>query len=510
MAPKGRAVTFTGMKPRAFRLYDALSRTLKELQPIEPGHLRFYACGPTVYSYAHIGNFRSFLTADLIIRTAQALGWRTTFVSNITDVGHLTDDDVADAAGVDRMEKALHSKEGEQFVNIWDLARHYTQAMERDWSLLNLRKPDVRPRATEHIREQIIAVQALIDKGHAYETSSGVYFSVPSFPDYGKLSGNKQAEDLEQAERELVRDPEKRDQRDFALWKKDDKHLMQWYSPWGWGFPGWHIECTAMSMKYLGETFDLHSGGEDNAFPHHECEIAQSESLTGKPFAMHWVHTRFLQINSEKMAKSKGNFYTVYELVTEKNFDPLAIRYALISGVYGKPLNFTDQSLKDATGNIERFKAADTAVQAALSSADDGPSNLASVLEGLYDEALDAMCNDLNTSVALAKALEGARSITRELKLTKGDAQAGALFLDRINALLGIVRHDEPTCGILEAEPAPSVDDAYIEAKIEERNALKKAKDFAAADRLRAELDAQGIELRDTPDGTIWKLKGQI
>lgn len=494
------------MSERTFRLYDSLTRKVKELQPIEPGHLRFYACGPTVYSYAHIGNFRSFLTADLIIRTAQALGWRTTFVSNITDVGHLTDDDVADAGGEDRMEKALKSKEGEQFANIWDLARHYTQAMERDWALLNMRKPDVRPRATEHIREQIIAVRALIDKGHAYETSSGVYFHVPSFPDYGKLSGNRDVDELTETERAVIRDPEKKDPRDFALWKKDEKHLMQWYSPWGWGFPGWHIECTAMAMKYLGETFDLHSGGEDNAFPHHECEIAQSESLTGKPFAMHWVHTRFLQINSEKMAKSKGNFYTVWELVTEKGFDPLAIRYALISGVYGKPLNFTDQSLKDATANIERFRSAWERVSAA-SGAEQGTSTFSETLRVLGEDVLDAMCNDLNTSVALAKALEGARAILREQTLAPEDASAGKAFLERVNDVLGIVYHQEATCGSPAKASGPQVDEELVLRMIEERAEFKKAKDFARADGIRAELERLGVELRDTPDGTTWKLR---
>lgn len=501
------------MRPRKFLLYDSLSRKVKEVEPLEEGHLRFYACGPTVYSYAHIGNFRSFLTADLIVRTAQALGWRTTFVSNITDVGHLTNDDAADAGGEDRMEKALHSKEGERFANIWDLARHYTQAMERDWRLLNMKPPDVRPRATEHIREQIIAIQKLIAKGHAYETSSGVYFHVPSFAEYGKLSGNK-ADELEEAGRTLVKDPEKKDPRDFALWKKDDKHLMQWFSPWGWGFPGWHIECTAMSMKYLGESFDIHSGGEDNAFPHHECEIAQSESLTGKPLAQHWVHTRFLQVNSQKMAKRVGNITTVYDLVTEERYDPLAIRYALISGIYGKPLNFTDQSLNDAAQNIERFKAAWARVEGDQAKGEtreiQTANSISSALESLYSDVLAAMCDNLNTAVALARALEGARAITREPNLGPADAHAGRAFLEKINCLLGIVRHDDPPCGFGEdalAARTTGIDEAWILSKIADRAQLKQAKDFAGADAIRAEIEAKGIELRDTPEGTVWKSK---
>ncbi|MDE2996435.1 MAG: cysteine--tRNA ligase, partial [Bacteroidota bacterium] len=232
---------------RTFRIYNTLTNQAEELVPRQPDHLTFYSCGPTVYSYAHIGNFRSFITADLILRAAQAIGWDVTYATNITDVGHLTEDDLTDPSGEDRMVKALKSKEGEQFVNIWDLARHYTTTLVEDWHRLNLREPTIRPRATEHMREQIAAVQKLVENGHAYETDKGVYFSVTSFPEYGKLSGNTLDLDLEQTVRDVVVDEGKKDRRDFALWKKDDKHLMQWFSPWGWGFPGWHIECSVMA-----------------------------------------------------------------------------------------------------------------------------------------------------------------------------------------------------------------------------------------------------------------------
>ena len=235
------------MGDKIFRLYDTMSKQVKPLETREPGHLRFYACGPTVYSYAHIGNFRSFLTADLIVRTAKALDWKVTFVNNITDVGHLTGDDVADSEGEDKLEKALRSKEGESFNNVWELAEHYTAAFEQDWQRLNLQEPNVRPKATQHVRQQILAAEDLIEKGFAYETPTGVYYSVESFPKYGKLSGNTQ-ENLRQAVREVVVDDNKRAQADFALWKKDDHHLMQWYSPFGWGFPGWHIEWAIPSI----------------------------------------------------------------------------------------------------------------------------------------------------------------------------------------------------------------------------------------------------------------------
>jgi cysteinyl-tRNA synthetase len=486
---------------RTFRLTDTLTKQTKTLETQEPGHLRFYSCGPTVYSYAHIGNFRSFLTADLVVRTARAIGWRVTWVSNITDVGHLTQDDVADAEGEDKMEKALKSKEGEGFNNVWELAEFYTDAYKQDWQRLNLTEPDVRPKATQHVREQILAAESLIANGHAYETPTGVYFNVASFPEYGKLSGNTR-DSLRDASREVVLDDNKRDQADFAVWKTDDKHLMQWHSPFGWGFPGWHIECSVMARAYLGDTLDLHSGGEDNIFPHHECEIAQSESLTGKPFSNHWVHTRFLQVNGQKMAKSAGNFYTVRGLVGEKGIDPLAIRLALISGHFGSPLNFTDQGLIDASKNIERFHRADELAMAGVEAGRAGEDVLGELLEGLYEAALDAMCSDLNTSVALAKGLEGARAIGREGEALSGASAKSALsFLDRFNALLGVVRSEY---NLPSTKEEPKFDEAKIQALIDERTAAKAGKDYTRADEIRKEIEAMGIELRDTPQGVVW------
>ncbi|HEY0866947.1 MAG TPA: cysteine--tRNA ligase, partial [Fimbriimonas sp.] len=458
-----------------------------------------------VYSYAHIGNFRSFLTADLIVRTAEAIGWKVKWVSNVTDVGHLTDDDVADASGEDKMEKALRSKEGEHFNNIWELAEFYTDAFRQDWRRLNLREPDVRPKATQHVRGQILAAQELIDKGHAYETPTGVYFSVESFPEYGKLSGNTR-DNLRDAVRDVVLDDNKRDQADFAVWKKDDRHLMQWHSPFGWGFPGWHIECSVMAREYLGDTIDLHSGGEDNRFPHHECEIAQSEALTGKPFSNHWLHTMFLQVNGQKMAKSAGNFYTVKQLIEERGIHPLAVRYALIAGHYGKPYNFTDQTLSDANGNVERLRRALMVANVGIAAARPGEDAIGESLDSIYEEALDGMCEDLNTSIALAKALEGARLISREAdSLTEGSAKSGLKFLQRINALLGVVFHENDVEPVAERQ-APKVDETWILEKIEERAAARAAKDFGRADAIRKELAEKGIELSDTPQGTSWAL----
>lgn len=477
-----------------FRLYDTMSRSVRPVETQEPEHLRFYCCGPTVYSYAHIGNFRTFLSADLVVRTAESLGWRVSYASNITDVGHLTEDDVADAGGEDKMERALRSKEGEAFANVWDLARHYADAFEEDWRLLNMRAPTVRPRATEHMREQIQAVEDLIKSGHAYETPTGVYFSVESFDGYGKLSGNKDQDTLMRAVRTVVQDDNKRHPADFALWKKDDKHLMQWFSPWGWGFPGWHIECSVMARQYLGDTIDLHAGGEDLVFPHHECEIAQSESCTGKAFSNHWMHVRFLQVEGEKMAKSKGNFFTLRQLI-EEGHDPLAIRLALMGTPYGKPMNFTMQGLRDAGGILARIQEVER--RAAKEAGTPGTE-----IQRIYDELLGAMCEDLNTSVAVAKMIEGIRSFLREDTLSATQAGEARWFLDRIEQTLGMHgRTAEPTT----APEVPEINGVLITKWIEDRAEAKRAKDFARADDIRKQIEAAGYELRDTPQGTEWK-----
>ncbi|MEM8487241.1 MAG: cysteine--tRNA ligase [Bacteroidota bacterium] len=496
-----------------FQLFNTLSNSIETLEPRTPGKLRMYSCGPTVYSYAHIGNFRTFLTGDLILRVAKGIGWDALYVSNITDVGHLTEDDVADATGEDKMANALKSKEGEQFINVWDLARYYTEALLEDWQSLNMHEPDVRPRATEHITQQIEAIEQLIAKGHAYETENAVYFDVSSFKDYGKLSGNKSEDNLVEAVRDIVVDAEKRNPRDFALWKKDEKHLMQWYSPFGRGFPGWHIECSVMSMQYLGEHFDLHGGGEDLIFPHHECEIAQAEGLTGSTFADMWVHTRFLQVEGEKMSKSKGNFFTVRQLTAPaeeggKNIDPFALRLALISGHYRKPFNFTFKNLKDCARIVDRFRGADEKVTEALAAGEAGDDHLSARLDAIYDRVLHALLDDLNTPLAIAAALEGAKLI-HGFKTLSADAAAGSRkWLDGVNALLGIYSYDNGAQLFDTAEADPIAE--KVEQLIVERKAARNARDFARADEIRDELDAMGVELKDTPEGTKWSRKLSI
>ena len=506
-----------------FRLTNTLSRAVEEVTPVafdgDRPLLRFYSCGPTVYSYAHIGNFRTFLTADLVVRTARALGWSVRYVSNVTDVGHLTEDDVADGGGQDKMARALASKEGEAFETVWDLARHYTAALQHDWDALDLVEPDVRPRATEHVREQIQAVQALVEAGHAYETADGVYFHVPSFPDYGMLSGNTDADALAEGTREVVQDDGKRDPRDFALWKKDPGHLMQWHSPFqegeadGWGFPGWHLECSVMAQKYLGETIDLHGGGEDLRFPHHECEIAQAEALSGRPFSRYWMHTRFLQVEGEKMSKSAGNFLTVRDLTAapgdggredwDAPLDPLAVRLALISGHYVRPFNLTRKTLEDAAKNRQRYLDAAQAADDALNADRPGDDVLAEPLEAAWSKTLAAMADDLNTPQALAAAYRGANEIVagaRIAPLSAASARSARDFLDKLDDLLGIVGSSPPET----AAPADDLDQR-VEALLAQRAEARAAKDWGRADAIRDEIDALGVVVMDTPSGPSWR-----
>jgi len=493
-----------------FRLHNTLTRRTEPLKLIEPDHLRIYGCGPTVYSHAHIGNFRSFLTADLIVRTAKALNWRVTYVTNITDVGHLTGDDTIDPSGEDRMARAISSQQGKRFANVWDLARYFTEELLTDWRTLNLLEPAVRPRATEHVGEQIRAVEALIARGLAYETSQAVYFAVPDFAGYGKLSGNTDSAALTQAVRDVVVDPQKRDPRDFALWKKDPDHLMQWHSPWGWGFPGWHIECSVMAQTYLGPSIDLHTGGEDLIFPHHECEIAQAEGLCGEPFARYWVHTRFLQVEGRKMSKRLGNFHTVRELIQEHKVHPLALRLALISGQYRKPFNFTLTTLRDCERLVHRFADAWTVAAEGVSRAAEGPDELGESLNSVYEAALGAMLDDLNTPVAIAKTLEGTKLIrTYRNKLSLDSARSATTFLSRIEDLLGVIQGakvEETSDG----ESTAREPDLHITTLVAERAAARRARNWARADAIRDELQALGITLKDSPEGTTWQKKSTL
>jgi len=463
-------------------LYNTLTKRKERFEPFEPGKVRMYNCGPTVYNYATIGNFRAFVFADVLRRTLELFGYSVTQVMNITDVGHMVHD--ADE-GEDKMLKAARAEKKDP----WQIAEHYMRAFFEDIDRLNIQRAHHYPRATEHIPEMIVMIERLIARGFAYVVNGNVYFDVDAFPHYGELSGNT-IESLRAGARVDI-NPEKRHPYDFALWKRDPRHVMQWDSPWGRGFPGWHIECSAMAAKYLGEQFDIHTGGEDNIFPHHECEIAQLEGATGKrPAVKFWLHTRFLLVNGQKMSKSLGNFYTLRDLM-DRGYDPLAVRYVLMSTQYRQPLNFTLEGVDAAKEAIQRLRDFRRRLREA-SAPRDNPE-LTGVLETARAGFDGGLADDLNTSAALAALFDMVRAVNK-LDLSAADAARVLQFLDRADRVLGVMGRDE---GV----PL----DAEIQALIEQRDAARRRRDFATADRIRRDLASRGIILEDTPSGTRWK-----
>jgi len=474
----------------ALVLHDTLQRRKVPFAPREPGRVRMYNCGPTVYSHAHIGNFRAFLFADILRRWLELSGYEVHQVMNITDVGHLRDD--ADE-GEDRMEIAAAREK----LDPWRIAAKYTGIFMADVDRLRIQRAHEYPRATDYVPRMIEFIQGLIANGHAYRVESGdVYYAVDTFPDYGRLSGNT-GDDLIAGARVETR-ADKRDPRDFALWKTDPHHLMQWDSPFGRGFPGWHIECSTMSRALLGDELDIHTGGEDNVFPHHECEIAQSEGLTGRRFVRHWLHTRFLQVDGTKMSKSLGNLYTVTDL-EERGHPPVAVRFALIRGHYRQVLNFTMEGLEQAAADVRRMRLFVDDMREAAGGARPGrpPGWLT---EGVrrFEHAMD---DDLNVSGALG----GVFSLMNEARRAQAvgaEAACAVAAMERFDRVLGVLAPEGET----EEDPAFA---AEIDALIEQRAAARAARDWATADRIRDELEERGIEVVDTGDGGVkWRRLG--
>lgn len=467
------------------RFYNTFTKTTENFEPLCPGIVKLYSCGPTVYSHPHIGNFRSFLMADLLKRFLRFKGFEVNHIMNITDVGHLLDD--ADE-GADKLEEAARKEK----KNPLEIAAFYIDSFRSQSEMLNIIPADEYPRATEHIEEMIEMVQTLIDKGHAYVVGENVYYDVTTFENYGKLSGNT-LDDLNAGARIEIND-EKRNPQDFALWKHDPKHIQQWDSPWGRGFPGWHIECSAMSVKYLGEQFDFHTGGEDNIFPHHECEIAQSEGASGKKWVKYWMHGRFLMFDGEKMSKSKGNLYTIPELV-EKGFRKNAVRYALISSHYRQNYNFTFDGLKAAEQAIDKIAQCVFLLKEAAKS--DAGKVRAEVTEAVekgiagFDEALS---DDLNISKALASVFELVKDANKFTDLNAIEAQAMIDAFVKIDSVLGVLES-----GVDEI-PQEITDLA------EKRKQAKLNKDWATADAIRNEVTARGFVIEDKP-GHDYRIK---
>ncbi len=471
------------------QLHDSLAKAKKPFEPIVPGKVTMYSCGPTVYDDVHIGNLRSFAAADLLRRYLQYKGFEVRQVMNITDVGHM----LADAdEGEDKMEVAA-AKAGK---TPQEVAAFYTERFFRDIDRLGIRRADMYPRASEYVQEMIALIEKLLAAGKAYKVGSNVYYDVSMFPAYGKLSGNT-VEGLQAGARVEVRD-EKKHPQDFALWIHNPNHLMQWEAPWGKGYPGWHIECSAMAIEELAETIDIHTGGEDNKFPHHECEIAQSEGATGKTFVNTWVHVTHLLVDGEKMSKSKGNFFVLQDLF-DKGYAARDVRFALLSSHYRQQLNFTFAGLDAARNALARFDAFVDSLRAIVPS--DVPDMTDLVIKGqgdgmgvrfLFGAAMD---DDLNISAALGELFKWVTVMNEQIAhigLSEKDRDEALDFMDDVEGVLGIRFGKAVT-----EEDVP----ADIRALVDARDAARAKKDWAESDRLRDELKGRGFVVEDTPQG---------
>jgi cysteinyl-tRNA synthetase len=458
------------------KLYNSLSRSVEEFKSINSSRVTMYTCGPTVYDFAHIGNFRSYATSDLLVRALKYNDLDVKFMMNITDVGHLVSDD---DTGEDKMEKSA-KKEGK---TAWEVAAFYTDAFKEDYQKLNDTMPERFAKATDHLQEQIELVKSLEEQGYTYITSDGVYFDTSKLKDYGKLST------LDQIKTGIARvdvNPEKRNPRDFALWKfspKDEKRQMEWKSPWGKGFPGWHIECSAMSMKYLGESMDIHTGGVDHISVHHTNEIAQSEAATHKKFVNFWVHTAFMLVAGQKMSKSLGNIYRIYDL-EKQGHEPLALRYLYMQTHYRQEMNFTFQALEAAENALKRLYEEVMKWEE--------PSGR---LQEFEKKFLAALNDDLNMPQALAVVWEMVKSNE------PSGAKANSLF--RMDEVLGF-NFREITEKLKREEGIIPND---IRKLAEEREHYRKNRQFNAADQIRSQIERMGYEVEDTKKGIKVKKK---
>jgi len=457
------------------KVYNDLTNQKEKFIPLEQGKVRMYVCGMTVYDLCHLGHARVLVVFDVIYRHLQAAGFDVTYIRNITDI----DDKIINRA----------NENGESFG---ELTERFIRAMHEDSAALGVLTPDSEPRATSHIGEIIDMVQRLIDKGHAYSLENGdVYFSVASFEGYGKLSG-KSIEDLRAGARVDVND-DKREPLDFVLWKAAKPGEPSWASPWGQGRPGWHIECSAMSTCCLGDTFDIHGGGADLTFPHHENEIAQSEGATGKPFVRYWLHNGFVRINDEKMSKSLGNFFTVREIL--KHYQAEEIRYFILTSHYRSPLNYDEEHLQNARAALTRFYTALRGLKAA-----DGAG-----AEKYLERFNSAMDDDFNTPEALAVLFDLAREINRARGHDEAKAAILAAQLIRMGATLGILQADPESYLRGCAAETDSLSDQAIDDLIQQRLAARKARNWTEADRIRDQLKAGNVLLEDGPQGTSWR-----
>ncbi len=473
------------------RIFNTLTRRKEPFTPLTPGRIGMYVCGVTVYDVSHVGHARSAIVFDVIQRYLRWKGYQLRFVKNYTDV----DDKIIRRAN-------------EEGVPAREISERYVRAFQEDMAAIGVLAPDADPKATDHIPQMIALIERLIAGGYAYVVDGDVYFEIARFPPYGRLSGKNLDELLAGARVDV--DERKRDPRDFALWKSAKPNEPSWPSPWGPGRPGWHIECSAMSMAYLGETFDIHGGGEDLIFPHHECEIAQSEACTKKPLARWWVHNGFVNLGAEKMSKSLGNILTIREIV--KRHDPEALRLWLLGTHYRNPVEFSEERLAEAARALERLRALVESLEIAVAPDAAGVDALVGAIDGpLGTEArtavtrfTEAMDDDFNTPAALAALFDLGRELYRARE--RGDGAAaldrGRAVLAALGRALGLFGRARATAG-----PDPALRER-IERLVTERDAARKRREWRRSDELRAELATLGVTVEDAAAGTRWKWKG--
>jgi len=487
------------------KVYNSLGRGLQEFEPLREDFIGIYVCGPTVYGHSHIGHAKSYVSFDAIVRYLRHRfpEHRVRYVQNVTDVGHLTDD--ADE-GEDKIAKTAR----ELGVQPMEVAEEFTRSYFEDMDALNVARPDISPRASGHITEQVEHIERLIEKGHAYEVDGNVYFDVTSFPGYGKLSGRSLDEMMEGVR--VAARGDKRHPADFALWKKAEPgHLMNWKSPWSVGYPGWHLECSVMAMKYLGESVDIHGGGLENQFPHHEDEIAQCEAVTGKQFVRYWLHNNMVTVNGQKMGKSLGNFITLKDAFAgrpplARPVRPMVLRYFILTSHYRSPLDFSVEALAAAEKGLERIENTVGRVRRAMAQTPEGDA--AERVERLVEEARAKfraeMDNDFNTAGALGVLSTFTRGVNRLLAgedgVTRADLAAIAAVYDTLGGdVLGIVTQETGRRG------AEGIESELIRALLGVRADLRTAKQYELADSIRHRLADLGIVLKDSPDGTTWQ-----
>jgi len=471
------------------QIYNSLTKNKEVFEPLKPPKVYIYTCGPTVYDYVSIGNWRTYTLSDLVVRTLKYLGYSVQYIMNITDVGHLTGDNLGDAStGEDRMEKASKREN----KSAWDIAKFYTNDFKKGYKQLNLTQPQKFAKATKHIQEQIELVKKIEQKGLTYKIDDGMYFNVKKWENMGNEYGKLSSLDKIKEGARVKPNPQKKDPRDFALWKfspKDKQRQMEWPSPWSKGFPGWHIECSAMSMKYLGDQFDIHIGGEDLKNTHHPNEIAQSEAVTGKkPFVKYWIHGAFLRVDGQRMGKSLGNVYNLHDL-QKKGFDPLALRYLYLTAHYRKPLNFTWEALENSQKSLNNLR--DIVVVPHSAGRPDAVSQKESkALRQFNNRFTKSISDDFNMPEALAVVWEMAKSNlkqTQKIGLLKSWDEVLGLDLEKVSKVSKV----------------PKVSKAPKEVKklIDKREKLRKQKKWQQADEIRKKIEKMGFKIKDTPHG---------